>query len=162
MSIDVQYAADSDTLLLWTGAPAADAEEVADGVFADFDADGNVVGFRLERAAVLLRPMIAIARVGRAVGGEESGMDNHALEITLRSMGKACFVKYYEHAGDPALADRIKEAEPYTHKSCQSRASCLRRIIKHGRDRDALAVIADSGKLDLETRQKAAALLAWA
>ena len=87
-------------------------------------------------------------------------MDDYALEITLRSMGKACFVKYYEHADDPALPDRMKEAEPYTYKSCQSRASCLRRIIRHGRDRDALANIANSGKLDMETRQKAAALLA--
>ena len=47
MSIDVQHSADSDTLLLWTGAPADDAEEVAEGVFVDFDADGNVVGIRL-------------------------------------------------------------------------------------------------------------------
>ena len=162
MSIDVQYSADSDTLLLWTGAPASDAEEVAEGVFVDFDADGNVVGFRLERAAVLLRPMLVAARIVRAPRGEASGMDNHALEITLRSMGKACFVKYYEHAGDPALADRMKEAEPHTRKSCQSRASCLRRIIKHGRDRDALEIIANSDKVEAEAREKAAALLAQA
>ena len=160
MSIDVQYSADSDTLLLWTGAPAADAEEVAEGVFVDFDADGNVVGIRLERAAVLLRPMLAIARVSRAPRGEASGMDDHQLETTLRAVGKACFVRYYERADDPALARRIEEAEPYTHKSCQSRASCIRRIIRNGRDRDALSNIANSGKLDMETRQKAAALLA--
>ena len=155
MSIDVQYFADSDTLSLWTGAPASDAEEVAEGVFVDFDADGNVVGIRLERAAVLLRPMLRARRSVR-----EKAMDDHALEITLRSMGKACFVKYYEHADDPALADRMKEAEPYTRKSCQSRASCLRRIIRHGRGKDALANIANSEKLGMETRRKAAALLA--
>lgn len=155
MSIDVQYFADSDTLSLWTGAPASDAEEVAEGVFVDFDADGNVVGIRLERAAVLLRPML---RAPRAV--REKAMDDHALEITLRSMGKACFVKYYDLAGDPALPHRMKEAEPYTYKSCQSRASCLRRIIRHGRGRDALANIANSGKLGMGTRRKAAALLA--
>lgn len=159
MSIDVQYFAESDTLSLWTGAPASDAEEVAEGVFVDFDADGNVVGIRLERAAVLLRPMLAIARVSRAPRGEASGMDDHQLETTLRSMGKACFVKYYEHADAPALADRMKEAEPYTRKSCQSHASCLRRIIRHGRGKDALANIANSEKLGMETRRKAAALL---
>lgn len=159
MSIDVQYSADSDTLLLWTGAPAADAEEVAEGVFVDFDADGNVVGIRLDRAAVLLRPMLDAARAGRAPRGEASGMDDHQLETTLRAVGKACFVRYYERGSDPALPDRMKEAEPYTRKSCQSRASCIRRIIRNGRDRDALANIANSGKLDMETRQQAAALL---
>ena len=160
MSIDVQYFADSDTLSLWTGAPASDAEEVAEGVFVDFDADGNVVGIRLERAAVLLRPMLDAACADHAAGGERPAMDDHALEITLRSMGKACFVKYYEHADDPALADRMKKAEPYTRKSCQSRASCLRRIIRHGRGKDALANIANSEKLGMETRRKAAAMLA--
>lgn len=87
-------------------------------------------------------------------------MDDQQLEITLRSVGKACFVKYYEHGADPALAQRIEEAEPYTRKSCQSRASCIRRIIKCGRGEDALENIANSDKVDVETRQKAAALLA--
>ena len=161
MSIDVQYSAVSDTLLLWTDAPAADAEEVDEGVFADFDADGNVVGFRLERAAVLLRPMLVAARAGRAVGGKASGMDNHALEITLRAVGKACFVRYYERAADPSLSQQIRDADGYS--TYRSRASGIRSIVvRYGRGKDALAIIANSGKLDLETRQKAAALLAQA
>ena len=161
MGIDVQYFADSDTLSLRTGAPAADAEEIAEGVVVDFDADRNVVGFMLERAAALLRPVLDTApAVGHAVGGEESATDDQQLEITLRSMGKACFVKYYEHGDDPALAQRIEEAEPYTRKSCQSRASCIRRVIRCGRGEDALENIANSGKLDMGTRQRAAALLA--
>ena len=160
MSIDIQYFADSDTLSLWTGAPAAEAAEIADGVVVDFDAYGNVVGFTLERAAALLLPVLGRRERRRAAGGERPAMDDHQLETALRSMGKACFVKYYERADDPALAQRMKEEEPYTYKSCQSRVSCLRRIIRHGRDRDALRIIADSGKLDLETRRKAAALLA--
>ena len=155
MGIDVQYFADSDTLSLQTGAPATDAEEIAEGVVVDFDADGNVVGFRLERAAAILRPMLDVVP---AVGGEE--MDDQQLEITLWSMGKACFVKYYEHADDPALAQRIEESEPYTRKSCRKRASCLRRVIRCGRGEDALENIANSSKLDMGTRQRAAALLA--
>lgn len=43
---------------MWTGKPAAEAEEIADGVIVDFDADGNVVGFTIEHAAKLLRPML--------------------------------------------------------------------------------------------------------
>ena len=91
--------------------------------------------------------------------GNAPMMNDQQLETTLRSMGKACFVKYYEHADDPALPQRIREAEPFTYKSCQSRASCLRRIIRHGRGKDALAITANS-KADTETRKKAAALLA--
>ena len=112
MSIDVQYFADSDMLSLRTGAPAAEAAEVAEGVVVEFAAAGIVVGFRLERAAALLRPVLNAAP---AVRGEESAMDNHQLEITLRTMG---------------------------------------------RGEDALENIANSDKLDMGTRQKAAALLA--
>ena len=155
MSIDVQYSADSDTLLLWTGAPAADAEEVADGVFVDFDADGNVVGIRLERAAVLLRPMLDAPR---GVRGKASAMDDHQLMTTLRAVGMACFVRYYEYAYDASLPQRIRNADGYS--TYRSRASGIRSIVvRYGRGRDALANIANSGKLDMETRQKAAALL---
>lgn len=157
MSVDIQYFADSDTLSLWTGAPAVEAREIAEGVVVDFDAYGRVVGFTLKRAGALLRPMLNPARV---VGEEELAMDDQQLDITLRSVGKACFVKYYARADDPALARRIEEAEPYTRKSCQSRASCIRRVIRHGRGKDALAIIANSDKVDMATRKMAAALLA--
>ena len=58
MEADVSYFPDSDTLSVWTGKPAAEAEEIADGVIVDLDADGNVVGFTIEHAAKLLRPML--------------------------------------------------------------------------------------------------------
>ena len=89
-------------------------------------------------------------------------MDDQQLIRTLNSVGKACFVKYYEHADDPALAQRIEEAEPYTRKSCQSRASHLLSIIRHGRAKDALAIIAKARNVDAETRRKAGDLLARA
>lgn len=89
-------------------------------------------------------------------------MDDQQLIRTLNSVGKACFVKYYEHADDPALVQRIEEAEPYTYKSCQSRSSHLRSIIRHGRGKDALAIIANADKVKAEARKKADALLARA
>lgn len=89
-------------------------------------------------------------------------MNDQQLIRTLNSVGKACFVRYYERADDPALVQRIEETEPYTHKSCQSRSSHLRSIIKHGRGKDALAIIANSRNVDATTRTKAAALLAQA
>ncbi|MDE2837852.1 MAG: DUF2283 domain-containing protein [Chloroflexota bacterium] len=58
MEAEVHYFADSDTLSVWTGKPAAEADEIADGIIVDLDSDGNVVGFTIEHATVLLRPML--------------------------------------------------------------------------------------------------------
>ena len=78
MSIDVRYFANSDALSLWTGAPAAEAEEIAEGVIVDFDAEGNVVGFTLERASALLQPMLDAARIRSAeVEGAVAGIKDN-------------------------------------------------------------------------------------
>ena len=58
MEARVSYFPDSDSLSVWTGKPAAEAEEIADGVIVDFDAEGNIVGFTIEHAEKLLRPML--------------------------------------------------------------------------------------------------------
>ncbi len=55
---EVNYFKDSDMLSVWTGKPAAEVDEIMDGVLIDLDHDGNVVGFTLEHASVLLRPML--------------------------------------------------------------------------------------------------------
>lgn len=89
-------------------------------------------------------------------------MDDQELETALRKMGKACFVRYYEHADDPALAQRIEEAESYSYNSCRTRVRHLRNIIRHGCGRDALENIAKSGKVDAEARTRADDLLARA
>ena len=54
----VKYFKDSDMLSVWTGKPAAEVDEIMDGVLIDLDHDGNVVGFSLEDASELLRPML--------------------------------------------------------------------------------------------------------
>ncbi len=58
MKAEIEYIQDADSLSVWTGKPAVEADEIADGVIVDFDADGNVVGFTIEHAATLLRPML--------------------------------------------------------------------------------------------------------
>ena len=58
MTARVRYYSDSDTLSVWTGKPAAEAEEILDGVIIDLDHDGNVVGFTIEHASVMLHPML--------------------------------------------------------------------------------------------------------
>ena len=54
----VEYLQDCDSLSVWTGKPAAEVDEIMDGVLIDLDHDGNVVGFTIEHASVLLRPML--------------------------------------------------------------------------------------------------------
>ncbi len=88
-------------------------------------------------------------------------MNDQQLLTTLRAVGMACFVKYYEHAGDPSLDQRIRDADGYT--TYQQRASGIRSIvILHGRGKDALAIIAKSRNVDAETRKRADDLLARA
>lgn len=73
----------------------------------------------------------------------------------------ACFVRYYQHADDPSLRQRIRDSDGYTPNSCQTRASGIRSIVvRDGRGKDALAIIAKSGKVDAEARKKADVLLA--
>lgn len=88
-------------------------------------------------------------------------MNDPRLTKRLYRVGMKCFVKYYEHADDPALAQRIQDADGYTPASCQTRASGISSIIvRDERSKDALAIIANAGKVKPEARQKAAALLA--
>ena len=58
MKAEIVYIEDADSLSVWTGKPAAEGDEIADGIIVDLDADGNVVGFTIEHAAELLRPML--------------------------------------------------------------------------------------------------------
>ena len=48
----VDYFADTDTLYIdLAGRPAAESDEVADGVVLDYDAAGHVVGIEIEQAS---------------------------------------------------------------------------------------------------------------
>ena len=59
MKAEIEYIEDADSLSVWTGKPATEGEEIADGIIVDLDADGNVVGFTIEHATVLLYPLLA-------------------------------------------------------------------------------------------------------
>ena len=56
--LKVFYDPETDTLSLWNGSPACEAGEVGEGLTADYDADGEVVGITLDGAAKLLTPYI--------------------------------------------------------------------------------------------------------
>ena len=56
--LKVFYDPETDTLSLWNGRPACEGEEVGEGLTADYDNDGGLVGITLDGAAKLLTPHI--------------------------------------------------------------------------------------------------------
>ena len=93
-------------------------------------------------------------------------MNDNQLRRNLTSVGKECLVTYFEQFNNPQLsnqdiAEQIQKDRGYTWKSCQSRTSHARSIIREGRARDALENISDSGRVrDQRIRDKAALLAA--
>ena len=73
-------------------------------------------------------------------------MDDKQLERSLQSIGKECFVKYFEDFmnsrlknGD--LIELLMSSEGYEESGCKTRVSQSRRIIDAGRADDALNII---------------------
>ena len=90
-------------------------------------------------------------------------MNEQQLVRTLNSVGMRCFVTYFRQFCDPSLSNEdvaalLEEAEQYAATACRTRTSGARSIIRAGRGRDALTMIARS-KADARTRDGAAALL---
>ena len=60
--LNIYYDSESDILSLWNGRPASEAADVAEHLVADFDDEGEVVGFTLEHAAEMLAPFLSTLR----------------------------------------------------------------------------------------------------
>ena len=58
MKLDIYYDPETDTLSLWNGRPASEGADVAENLVADFDDDGEVVGFTLDHASELLSSIL--------------------------------------------------------------------------------------------------------
>ncbi len=56
--LKIFYDSETDTLSLWNGHPACEGSEVGEGLTADLDGDGEVVGITLDGASKLLAPYI--------------------------------------------------------------------------------------------------------
>ena len=91
-------------------------------------------------------------------------MNDHQLDRHLQSIGKECFIAYFNQFSNPQLtnweiAELIERERGYTWKTCQSRTSGARSIIKAGRAKDAMEIIRDSeGVRDQRIRDRAARL----
>ncbi|OCW96057.1 hypothetical protein [Alishewanella sp. HH-ZS] len=87
-------------------------------------------------------------------------MNDDQLDRSLRSIGKACFVKYFAEFSDLAISsedliDMLMQQEGYTESGCKTRISNSRRIISSGRQDDALAMIIASERVEAEIVDKA-------
>ena len=76
-------------------------------------------------------------------------MNDQQLDRNLRSIGIAIFVAYFAEFCDRSrsnedVAAQIEEERGYTDKSCRSRTSHARSIIRAGRATDALAMVSRS------------------
>ena len=66
MELTIDYDRETDTLSLWNGRPASEGQDIAEGLVADLDADGNVVGFTVEHAGELLGPALSASSTDEA------------------------------------------------------------------------------------------------
>jgi len=91
-------------------------------------------------------------------------MDDKQLERAIKSIGKACFVKYYELFRDPTrsnevLVDLLMRQERYAETASQTRVSRSRQIIQSGNGPKILREILQSDRLDDDIINKAKELL---
>ena len=80
-------------------------------------------------------------------------MQRERLVRYLNSVGKKCFVKYFELFNDEnipnhEIAGKILDENEYTGKSCNSRTGHARMIIREGGAEEALRIIAESRRLE--------------
>ena len=66
MKLNIYYDSETDTLSLWNGQPANEGADVAENLTADFNAEGEVIGFTLEHAAELLESVMAASPLASA------------------------------------------------------------------------------------------------
>lgn len=91
----------------------------------------------------------------------EMETSSDGIEILLNKIGKKVFVDYYEvfkEDNDPEIA---LETEGFTLTSRRSRSSSARSIFKNNFQIMALTNIINSDRVDVETREKAKALLEY-
>ena len=91
-------------------------------------------------------------------------MDGKQLQRAIQSIGKGCFIKYYELFRDSTqsnenLVELLMTEEGYAETASRTRVSQSRRIIRTGHAPEILAEITQSTKLDDKTIAKAKELL---
>lgn len=81
-------------------------------------------------------------------------MQKERLTRYLNSVGKECFVKYFELFNDDnipnhKIAEIIFDENGYTEKSCNSRTGHARMIIREDGAEEAFRIITESRRLEI-------------
>ena len=87
-------------------------------------------------------------------------METKRLARYLNSVGKECFVTYFEMFNDSnipnqKIAEKISDEKGYTDKACASRTGHARMIVREGGAVEALKIITESIRLDIAIIRKA-------
>jgi len=87
-------------------------------------------------------------------------MDSKTLKRVLNSIGKGCFIKYFEEFKDPSnskekLIEQISSTEKYDEGATLTRVNSARRIFKYGMENEALDLIINSKRIEFDVKQKA-------
>ncbi len=90
--------------------------------------------------------------------------NNIDLHRCINSIGKSCFIKYFDLLSDRKLrivdkVDRLMQLENYTESGCHIRVTFANQIFESGKEKDALRVIIDSPKIAWTDKQKAKEIL---
>jgi hypothetical protein len=87
-------------------------------------------------------------------------MDDIGLKRTLNSIGKSCFIKYFDYFKDDSISkesliDIISTKERYKKTATLTRINSARRIIKNNLENEAFKIISESSKIDNYTKRTA-------
>ena len=72
MNLQISYFKDTDTLSIWNGEPASEADDVAKNLLIDLNASGSPVGLTLEHAAKLCLPELLGVGASQELNSESS------------------------------------------------------------------------------------------
>lgn len=91
-------------------------------------------------------------------------MDSSKLERVLQSIGKGCFIEYFDKFNDPSystqdLVELLMHEKKYTESGSRVRVSQSRRIIKENMVKAAMDNIIMSGHTKVEVRLGAKRIL---
>ena len=102
---------------------------------------------------------------GENVLEQQERITGHAtLAEHLKAIGMECFVNYYPHFADSNLSsadiiEQMHSCEGYTEKSCRTRISKARKVIRDGLSIEALTLIADSGRIQDSVKKEVLELI---
>ena len=102
---------------------------------------------------------------GENVLEQQERITGHAtLAEHLKAIGMECFVNYYPHFADSNLSsadiiEQMHSCEGYTEKSCRTRISKARKVIRDGLSIEALTLIAHSGRIQDSVKKEVLELI---